>query len=217
MTAVNSTLPKPLWPGLLLSAFGAIAFSGKAIIVKLAYRHDVDAVTLIMLRMVFALPLFVALALWTRFARASGDFQFAELTPWISTFNVNYSLGIDGMSLLLIRLNCVPTVLAGIAGWEVTKQRVPQGRAAGRSLAGPRAGVGRARADPSASRSSGPGGDRALDGAGAAGPVPRGAVCGAAYDLPRAGRNLDGKLTHLDPLPLIDEGGEVRIAVGAAG
>ena len=43
---------------------GAIAFSGKAIIVKLAYRHGVDAVTLIMLRMLFALPLFVALACW---------------------------------------------------------------------------------------------------------------------------------------------------------
>jgi drug/metabolite transporter (DMT)-like permease len=54
----------PLWPGLLLAMAGAIAFSGKAIIVKLAYRHGVDAVTLIMLRMLFALPLFVALAWW---------------------------------------------------------------------------------------------------------------------------------------------------------
>jgi drug/metabolite transporter (DMT)-like permease len=49
---------------LLLAMAGAIAFSGKAIIVKLAYRHGVDAVTLIMLRMLFALPLFVALAWW---------------------------------------------------------------------------------------------------------------------------------------------------------
>jgi drug/metabolite transporter (DMT)-like permease len=48
----------------LLAVGGAIAFSGKAIIVKLAYRHGVDAVTLIMLRMLFALPLFVALAWW---------------------------------------------------------------------------------------------------------------------------------------------------------
>ncbi len=53
-----------LWPGLLLAMAGAIAFSGKAIIVKLAYRHGVDAVTLIMLRMLFALPFFVALAWW---------------------------------------------------------------------------------------------------------------------------------------------------------
>ena len=50
--------------GLLLALFGAIAFSGKAIIVKLAYRHGVDAVTLIMLRMLFALPFFLALSWW---------------------------------------------------------------------------------------------------------------------------------------------------------
>ena len=43
---------------------GAIAFSGKAIIVKLAYRYGVDAVTLIMLRMVFALPFFLVMAWW---------------------------------------------------------------------------------------------------------------------------------------------------------
>jgi drug/metabolite transporter (DMT)-like permease len=53
-----------LWPGLALALVGAIAFSGKAIIVKLAYRHGVDAVTLIMYRMLFALPLFLALAWW---------------------------------------------------------------------------------------------------------------------------------------------------------
>jgi len=51
-----------LWPGLALAALGAICFSGKAIIVKLAYRHGVDAVTLLMLRMLFALPMFVFLA-----------------------------------------------------------------------------------------------------------------------------------------------------------
>ncbi len=43
---------------------GAIAFSGKAIIVKLAYRHGVDAVTLLMYRMLFALPIFAAMAWW---------------------------------------------------------------------------------------------------------------------------------------------------------
>ena len=47
-----------------MAAFGAIAFSGKAIIVKLAYRHGVDAVTLIMFRMLFALPIFAAMAWW---------------------------------------------------------------------------------------------------------------------------------------------------------
>ena len=60
----ESVATRALWPGLLLATLGAIAFSGKAIIVKLAYRHGVDAVTLIMLRMLFALPLFLALAWW---------------------------------------------------------------------------------------------------------------------------------------------------------
>ncbi len=52
------------WRGLALALAGAIAFSGKAIIVKLSYRYQVDAVTLIMLRMLFALPLFAAMAWW---------------------------------------------------------------------------------------------------------------------------------------------------------
>jgi len=50
--------------GLLLAGLGAVAFSGKAIIAKLAYRHGVDAITLVTYRMLFALPLFVALSLW---------------------------------------------------------------------------------------------------------------------------------------------------------
>ncbi|MBD8051565.1 DMT family transporter [Limnohabitans radicicola] len=50
--------------GLLLAAAGSIAFSGKAIIVKLGYRHGVDAVTLLMYRMLFALPMFLLMAWW---------------------------------------------------------------------------------------------------------------------------------------------------------
>jgi drug/metabolite transporter (DMT)-like permease len=42
----------------------AIAFSGKAVIIKLAYRHGVDAVTLLALRMLFSAPLFLVLAWW---------------------------------------------------------------------------------------------------------------------------------------------------------
>jgi drug/metabolite transporter (DMT)-like permease len=53
-----------LAPGLALAVAGSIAFSGKAIIVKLAYRHGVDAVTLVMYRMLFALPIFAVMAWW---------------------------------------------------------------------------------------------------------------------------------------------------------
>ena len=64
VAAAASAPSRPVWPGLLLATLGAIAFSGKAIIVKLAYRYGVDAVTLITYRMLFALPLFMLLAWW---------------------------------------------------------------------------------------------------------------------------------------------------------
>ncbi|NJD07357.1 MAG: DMT family transporter [Methylococcaceae bacterium] len=50
--------------GALLVVLAALGFSAKAILVKLAYRHGVDAVTLLALRMAFSLPFFLALAWW---------------------------------------------------------------------------------------------------------------------------------------------------------
>ncbi len=44
---------------------GSVLFSGKAIVVKLAYRYGVDAATLIALRMLFAAPVFVLVYVWT--------------------------------------------------------------------------------------------------------------------------------------------------------
>ena len=60
-----SSTRHPALSGLLLAAAGAIAFSGKAIIVKLSYRYGVDAVTVIMYRMLLALPFFLLLGWWS--------------------------------------------------------------------------------------------------------------------------------------------------------
>jgi len=52
--------------GIIICFLGAICFSTKAIFVKLAYREtDVDAVTLLALRMIFALPFFLVSAAWS--------------------------------------------------------------------------------------------------------------------------------------------------------
>jgi drug/metabolite transporter (DMT)-like permease len=59
-----NSVQRPALSGLLLASAGAIAFSGKAIIVKLSYVYGVDAVTVIMYRMLFALPFFIAMGLW---------------------------------------------------------------------------------------------------------------------------------------------------------
>jgi drug/metabolite transporter (DMT)-like permease len=59
-----NSVQRPALSGLLLAVTGAIAFSGKAIIVKLSYLYGVDAVTVIMYRMLFALPFFIAMGSW---------------------------------------------------------------------------------------------------------------------------------------------------------
>lgn len=63
--SIAPSATKNIASGLVFAIVGAIAFSGKAIIVKLAYRHGVDAVTLIMYRMLFALPIFALMAWWS--------------------------------------------------------------------------------------------------------------------------------------------------------
>lgn len=57
--------------GLLAAALGAIGFSGKAIVVKLAFRYGVDAITLLMYRMLMALPFFLLMAWWGGRGRAA--------------------------------------------------------------------------------------------------------------------------------------------------
>ena len=80
------TATKTIATGVLLAAAGSIAFSGKAIIVKLAYRYGVDAVTLIMLRMLFALPIFAAMAWW-----ASRGKPPLTRSDWLGVLGLGFS------------------------------------------------------------------------------------------------------------------------------
>lgn len=52
--------------GVFFALLAAVGFSAKAILVKLAYLHRVDAVTLLALRMAFSVPFFIGVALWAR-------------------------------------------------------------------------------------------------------------------------------------------------------
>ncbi len=73
-------------PGVLFAVFGTLAFSGKAIIVKLAYRHGVDAVTLLMYRMLFAMPIFVFMAWW-----ASRGKDALTSKDWLGVVGLGFS------------------------------------------------------------------------------------------------------------------------------
>jgi NADH-quinone oxidoreductase subunit M len=68
----------------------------------------------------------VTVPLWTSFDAASSAMQFVELHRWVERFNINYHLGIDGISLLFVLLNSFITILVVIAGWTVIESRTAQ-------------------------------------------------------------------------------------------
>jgi NADH-quinone oxidoreductase subunit M len=68
----------------------------------------------------------VTLPLYAGFDLQNPGFQFVEITPWIERFNINYHLGVDGISVLFVLLNSFITVLVVIAGWSVIESRVSQ-------------------------------------------------------------------------------------------
>jgi NADH-quinone oxidoreductase subunit M len=67
------------------------------------------------------------LPLWSGFSTAAGGaMQFEEFAAWIPLFNVNYHLGVDGISMPLILLNSLMTVLVVVAHWEAITDKVAQ-------------------------------------------------------------------------------------------
>ena len=116
--------------GLLLAAAGSIAFSGKAIIVKLAYRHGVDAITLVMFRMLFAVPFFIAMAWW-----AGRGKEPLTRSDWFGVLGLGFSgyylssfldfLGLQYISAsferLILYLN--PTLVL-VLGWVLYKRKI---------------------------------------------------------------------------------------------
>jgi drug/metabolite transporter (DMT)-like permease len=130
-----SAAPTHLASGLLLAAAGSIAFSGKAIIVKLAYRHGVDAVTLIMYRMLFALPLFLALAWWATYRQQGGAPAPLTRRDWLGILGLGFTgyylasfldfWGLHYISASLERLILYlnPTIVL-VLGWVLYQRRI---------------------------------------------------------------------------------------------
>jgi len=70
--------------------------------------------------------LLVTIPLYTGFDLHTPAMQFVELKPWIPRFNVNYHLGVDGISMLFVILNSFITVTVILAGWQVIDSKVAQ-------------------------------------------------------------------------------------------
>jgi NADH-quinone oxidoreductase subunit M len=97
----------------------------------LALNRDRDAPAARWLALVGAVAGFaVTIPLYLHFALGTAEMQFVETIEWIPRFNVNYLLGVDGISVLFILLNSFITMLAVWAGWVVIEKRVAQYMAA---------------------------------------------------------------------------------------
>ncbi|MFC7514006.1 NADH-quinone oxidoreductase subunit M [Herbaspirillum sp. GCM10030257] len=68
----------------------------------------------------------VTLPLYNQFDKAAHGMQFVEKASWIERFNVQYLLGVDGISVWFVLLTAFITVIVVIAGWEVIEKRVAQ-------------------------------------------------------------------------------------------
>jgi drug/metabolite transporter (DMT)-like permease len=126
----QKTAQKRFATGLILAIAGSIAFSGKAIIVKLAYRYGVDAVTLIMYRMLFALPIFAVMAWWSSRGKAA-----LTRNDWLGILGLGFTgyylasfLDFAGLAYisaalerLILYLN--PTLVL-LLGWFLYKKRM---------------------------------------------------------------------------------------------
>jgi NADH-quinone oxidoreductase subunit M len=66
----------------------------------------------------------LAILLWSRFVPASGELQFEETHAWVPSIGVQYHLGVDGLSLVLVLLSAIVVPMAMLASWRI-QERVP--------------------------------------------------------------------------------------------
>src|ERR1035437_9203169 len=96
-------------------------------VILLAFGRDEHAVSVRWIALVGSLvSLLVTLPLYARFDISTAAMQFTEKLPWIERFNIDYSLGIDGISLWFVLLTAFINVVVVIAGWDVITRRVNQ-------------------------------------------------------------------------------------------
>ena len=125
--------------GLLsLAIWTPVAFG----IVLLALGRDDQAPIVRWVALVGAIVSFlVTLPLYGQFDVSTAAMQFVEKSSWIERFNVNYHLGVDGISLWFVLLTAFINVVVIIASWEVIKRNVSQYMASFLILSGLMIGV----------------------------------------------------------------------------
>ena len=111
-----------------LTVLGAVPLVGAVGVALVPKERDRLAKPVALAVSLLVLALTVAMA--TQFRPAGPRFQFTENYPWIPQFGIGYSLGVDGIALVLIGLSAILVPVVILASWN----EVETGRAGVRSV-----------------------------------------------------------------------------------
>jgi len=125
------------WPILSLTIW--LPILGGAVVLALGNRLAESAKWVALITSV--LTFLVSTRLYAGFDITTASMQFVERMAWIPVFNIEYSLGIDGISMPLILLTTFITVFVVLAGWEVIRYRPAEYMAAFLIMEGVMVGV----------------------------------------------------------------------------
>lgn len=67
-----------------------------------------------------------SVVMWVGFNNNTATMQYKEFATWIPAYNINYSLGVDGISMPLIVLTVFTTLIVVLASWTMVKNKVAQ-------------------------------------------------------------------------------------------
>jgi NADH-quinone oxidoreductase subunit M len=103
----------------ILTSLIALPVAGAVLLLLVRGDEERTAPLVRKIALIVSLLVFAeTLLLWARFNPASADFQFVERHAWIPTFGIDYFIGVDGISLLLIVLTGFLTPIALLSSWE---------------------------------------------------------------------------------------------------
>lgn len=95
----------------------AIAYWGED---RYALRMRISAL------LIALITLALCVLLWLNFDTTTAAMQFRELIPWIKVYHINYSLGVDGISMPMVVLTTITTLVVVLSSWHIINTRISQ-------------------------------------------------------------------------------------------
>jgi NADH-quinone oxidoreductase subunit M len=111
----------------ILTSLIALPIAGAVLLLFIGSRDEQRAGLVRQVALGVSLAVFaLSLVLWSRFDAASADFQFVERAAWIPAFGIDYYVGVDGISLLLVVLTGFLTPIALLSSWGSVRKKTKE-------------------------------------------------------------------------------------------